>query len=271
MRYALHVPTLADPGELVEMGLAAEAAGWDGFFLWDHVFGGPAFPVPMVDPWVVLGGLAAKTERIKLGTMVTPLARRRPQKVARETVTLDHLSGGRLVLGVGLGNPPEDEYAAFGEAADSPTIAARLDEALEVVAGLWSSETYDHVGRFFTVKGAQFLPAPVQQPRIPVWVASQVSQRRTLRRAARWDGVVLAAIGQEGVDQLKGNDVVEALHEIEAYRGSLEGFDVAVVSDGLPTADVVETYADIGVTWVLATGWIDQLQDLVRSRGPAPA
>jgi alkanesulfonate monooxygenase SsuD/methylene tetrahydromethanopterin reductase-like flavin-dependent oxidoreductase (luciferase family) len=269
MRYALHVPTFADPGELVEMGVAAEGAGWDGFFLWDHVFGGPSFPVPIVDPWVVLGGLATKTEHIKLGTVVTALARRRPQKVARETVTLDHLSGGRLVLGVGLGNPPEDEYAAFGEDADPPTIAARLDEALEVVAGLWGSDTYDHEGRFFTVRGAQFLPVPLQQPRIPVWVASQPSHRRPLQRAAGWDGVVLASMGQEGADQLEASDVMEALRVIETHRGSLEAFDVAVVSDGLPAEGVGDAYAEVGVTWVLVTGWISQLQDLVRLRSPA--
>jgi alkanesulfonate monooxygenase SsuD/methylene tetrahydromethanopterin reductase-like flavin-dependent oxidoreductase (luciferase family) len=272
MRFALHVPNFADPGELVEMGVAADAAGWDGFFLWDHLFAGPAFPVPMADPWVVLGGIAASTQRIRLGTMITPPARRRPQKLAREAVTVDRLSGGRMILGVGLGNPPADEYGSFGEPADRPTIAARLDEALDVVAGLWSGEPYQHAGRFFTVRGAQFLPTPVQQPRIPIWVAAQVSRRAPLVRAARWDGVVLAALNQEGgVDPLSESAVSDALHELEYLRGGLDGFDIAAVSDGMPGDEVVEMFGDLGVTWILATGWVSRLHELIASRGSVHA
>ena len=270
MRFGLHVPNFADPEELVELAVAAEEAGWDGYFLWDHVFAGPAFPVPMVDPWALLGAVSVRTEKIKVGTAITPLARRRPQKVARETVTVDHLSGGRMVLGVGLGNPPADEYGAFGELADPPAIGARLDEALEVIRGLWSGEPFDHEGRFFTVRAAQFLPTPVQQPRIPVWVAAQVHRHAPLARAARWDGVVLADMNQEGgVDQLTEDHVRAALQEIEGHRGGLDGFDVAVVSDGIPTDGVAEMYSDVGVTWVLATGWVSQLHDLVKARTPA--
>lgn len=272
MRHALHVPNFADPNELVELGVAADEAGWDGFFLWDHVFAGPAFPVPMVDPWVVLGALAMRTGTIRLGTAVTPLARRRPQKVARETVTLDHLSKGRLTLGVGLGNPPDDEYGGFGEPNDWPTIAARLDEALEVVSGLWSGEPFDHDGRFFTVRGAQFMPPPMQEPRIPVWVAAQAGRRSPLVRAARWDGVVLAAMNQQGgVEPLTGNQLQSAVQEIKYLRGGLDGFDIAVVSEGLPNDDLDRIYTDSGVTWVLATGWVGQLQELVYTRSPVRA
>ncbi|HEX6302143.1 MAG TPA: LLM class flavin-dependent oxidoreductase [Acidimicrobiia bacterium] len=270
MRYALHPPNFADPEDLVEMGVAAEAAGWDGFFLWDHVFAGPAFPVPMADPWVVLGAVAVKTKRMRLGTAVTPLARRRPQKVARETVTVDQLSGGRMTLGVGLGNPPTDEFGAFGEAADLPTISARLDEALEVVAGLWSGQPFDHQGRFFTVRGAQFLPAPVQRPRIPIWVAAQAGYRAPLARAARWDGVVLAGMNQEGgVDPLTEDQLKTARRELAHLRSGLEGFEIAVVSDGLPSDTMSEMYVDLGVTWVLATGWVRQLNELVQARSTA--
>jgi alkanesulfonate monooxygenase SsuD/methylene tetrahydromethanopterin reductase-like flavin-dependent oxidoreductase (luciferase family) len=269
MRYALHPPNFADPEELVEMGVAAEAAGWDGFFLWDHLFAGPSFPVPMADPWVVLGAVAVRTERMRLGTAVTPLARRRPQKVARETVTVDQLSGGRMILGVGLGNPPSDEFGAFGEAADLRTISARLDEAIEVVAGLWSGQPFDHQGRFFTVRGAQFLPEPVQRPRIPIWVAAQAGYRAPLVRAARWDGVVLAGMNQEGgVDPLTEDQLKTALRELDHLRRGLERFDIAVVTDGLPSDAVSEMYADLGVTWVLATGWVSQLDELIQARSP---
>src|SRR5688500_2563825 len=197
MRFGLHVPNFAAPEELVELGVTAERAGWDGMFLWDHLYGGPAFVVPMADPWVVLGALAVRTSTLRLGTSITPLARRRPQKVARESVTVDHLSNGRMVLGVGLGNPPE-EYTAFGEPSAPETLAAKLDEALEVVVGLWSGEPFDHDGAEYTVEGAQFRPPPVQQPRIPVWAACVVPHRAPLVRAARWDGVVLAGLTAGG-------------------------------------------------------------------------
>lgn len=265
MRFALHVPNFAEPHELIDLGVAAEQAGWDGVLLWDHLYGGPNFPVPVADPWVVLGALAGRTERIRLGTAITPLARRRPQKVAREAVTVDRLSNGRMLLGVGLGNPPADEYAAFGEPSDARAIARRLDEALEVVAGLWTGAPFDHDGDHFTVRRARFLPAPVQQPRIPVWAACLTPHRTPLTRAARWDGVVLANHTDDGgVDPVSGEHLRSARDEIVRHRGDLEAFDIAVVHAGLPGPDLAETYAGLGVTWVLVTGWIAELERLAR-------
>ena len=149
MRFAVNSPPFAEPAALVDLAVAAERAGWDAFFMWDHIVVDRK-GVEIVDPWVTLGAIAARTERIRLGTCVSPLARRRPQKVARETTTLDRLSGGRLVLGVGLGVPDVD-YTTFGEEADARPVAARLDEALTVVAGLWSGEPFEHDGSNFRV------------------------------------------------------------------------------------------------------------------------
>lgn len=273
MRLALHVPNLAEPAELVDLGVTAERAGWDGVLLWDHLYGGPSFPVPIADPWVVLGALAGRTERVLLGTAVTPLARRRPQKVAREAVTVDRLSGGRMVLGVGLGNPPE-EHAAFGEPSDTGERAARLDEALDVIAGLWTAERFDHRGPRFTVEGAQFLPGPVQQPRIPVWTACLVPHRAPLARASRWDGVVLAAMTDAGGIEPVDPDVVRAARDdIAGRRGDrgLDGFALTVVSAGPPDAARAAAYAELGVAWVLVTGWMDQLRELAASPPPTRA
>jgi alkanesulfonate monooxygenase SsuD/methylene tetrahydromethanopterin reductase-like flavin-dependent oxidoreductase (luciferase family) len=131
MRFGLDLTIfgeLADPTLLVELGVAAEAAGWDGFFLWDHLVTAHAGEV--TDPWVVLAALAARTERIRLGPMVTPLARRRVPKLARETVALDHLSTGRFTLGVGLGEHDAAEFSAFGDEGDRVTRARVLDESL---------------------------------------------------------------------------------------------------------------------------------------------
>lgn len=265
MKFALHVPNFAEPGELVELATVAEGAGWDGLFLWDHLYGSPGFAVPMADPWVVLGALAVRTERLRIGTAITPLPRRRPQKVAREAATVDQLSGGRMVLGVGLGNPPE-EYRGFGERTGSRWLAGRLDEALEVVTGLWTGEPVNHDGEHFTVVDAQFLPVPVQRPRIPVWTACLAPHRVPLARAARWDGVVLSSPTEEGgAEPLPAAYLETVVEEIAQRRGTLTGFDFAVVSSGLPEQEHLDTYTELGVTWVLVTGWLDDLRRLAQA------
>jgi len=267
VRFALSVPNFAEPSELVELGVRAERAGWHGVLLWDHLFGGPGFAVPMADPWVVLGALAVRTERIRLGTAITPLARRRPQKVARESVSVDRLSVGRMVLGVGLGSPAE-EYTAFHESADPHVRSAKLDEALEVLTGLWSGEPFDHHGPHYQVAGAQFLPEPLQRPRIPIWTACATLNDKTLARAARWDGVVLAKIlDGAGIGELSVEELSRSIRDITRRRGSLEGFDVAVLNGGIPSETTLAGFAEVGATWVLVTGWMDQLHELAAA-GP---
>ncbi len=267
VRYALHVPNLAEPAHLVDIGVRAEEAGWDGLLLWDHVFGGPAFRVPVSDPWVVLGALAVRTSRVRLGTAVTPLARRRPQKLARETVTVDLLSNGRVILGVGLGDPPE-EYTAFGESAGHSTLAARLDEALDVVTGLWTAEPFDHAGQHFTVRGAQFLPAPAQRPRPPIWVACTAPHTAPLRRAARWDGVILTGtVTDRGVAPGPPRDLETAVQKIATYRGGTDDYDVVVLHPGPPSSDYVSVAHELGATWILVAAWIDGIDELA-SRSP---
>src|SRR5438067_4066679 len=192
MRYGVSMPNFADYGDvhtLVELAREAEAAGWDGFFLWEHMIFWRDLRVPIVDPWVALAAIAAGTERISLGPMVTPVARRRPWKLARETVSLDHLSRGRLILGVGLGDPADADFGVFGEETDAKVRARKLDEGLNVLAGLWGGEPFSYRGEHYRVEETVFLPRPVQSPRIPVWVGGWWPHKPPLRRAARWDGV----------------------------------------------------------------------------------
>ncbi len=270
VRFAINSPPMAEPAALVELAVAAERAGWDAFFLWDHMVVDRA-GVEIVDPWVTLGAIATRTDRIRIGTCVTPLARRRPQKVARETATLDRLSGGRLVLGAGLGFP-DDEYTTFGEAADARGVAARLDEALTVVDGLWSGEPFEHDGAHFHVERVRFLPPPVQRPRPPVWIACMLPYRRALIRAARWDGVVPMKVGAGGIEFVDPDDVASIVAEIGARRGSLEGFDVVVNAGPPPTASVAE-FAAAGANWWLTSmgdfpGWLDELRGVVDAGPP---
>src|SRR3954447_6197021 len=171
--YVAPFEELVDPRTLADLASRAEQRGWNGFFLWDHV----TYPAPVrgvADPWVALAAIACATEQLRLGPMVTPLSRRRVQKLARETVTLDHLSRGRLTLGVGLGAEGNGELEPFGEVVDARERARLLDRGLTQLDMFWAGE---------------FQPAPVQQPRIPVWVAARWPHRRPVRRAARWDGL----------------------------------------------------------------------------------
>jgi alkanesulfonate monooxygenase SsuD/methylene tetrahydromethanopterin reductase-like flavin-dependent oxidoreductase (luciferase family) len=220
---------LAEPRLVADLAARAEARGWDGFFLWDHV----AYSEPVravADPWVTLAAVAMATEAVVIGPLVTPLPRRRPHQLARETATLDRLSHGRLVLGVGIGSDSTGEFAPgrFGEEGDARARAVLLDDGLERLRAYWEGE---------------FEPRPVQRPRIPVWVAARWPHRRPLARAARWDG--LFPIDLPGPEAL-----AELVEEVNALRepGSAERFDVVVTN---PAGTDPAPWIDAGATWCL--------------------
>jgi len=251
VKFGFNVPNFdefEDVRLLARVATAVEAGGWDGFFIWDHlspVFY-PGMLVPTADTTVALTAIALATSRIRFGARVTPLPRRRAQKFARETVSLDRLSGGRLICGVGLGVPEHEEYEAFGESPAARERAQRLDESLDVVTRLWSGEAVDFDGEFLHVHTCPLLPVPVQTPRIPIWVAArQPGGPRPYGRAARFDGVFPIAPNPER-DTLSVDDVAAVRERV----GREPGFDIVV--NGPPDGDVA-AYADAGATW-----WIDR-------------
>ena len=243
MRHALTIPPygdLADPTALVDLAVAAEAAGWDALFLWDHVLRRPGDPPETADPWVVMAAIAVATERIRIGPMVTPITRRRPIKLAREATTLDHLSGGRLTLGLGLGVDTTRELSAFGEVVDARVRAERLDEGAELLCALWSGEEVDFHGEHFTADHVTALPRPVQRPRIPLWFAARAGARKPVRRAARYDGLFPI--------EVDATELGAMLDVVRTERGSLDGFDVmARPSD----ADEYRMFEEMGATWAI--------------------
>jgi alkanesulfonate monooxygenase SsuD/methylene tetrahydromethanopterin reductase-like flavin-dependent oxidoreductase (luciferase family) len=237
MRQALFIPnfgTFCDPSLVADLAARAEAAGWDGFFLWDHVVHRNG-DEPTVDPWITLAAVAIRTSQIRIGPMITPIPRRRPWNVARQAATLDHLSNGRVVLGVGLGTWGTPEFSGFSEQEDRVERAAMLDEGLEVIEELWTGEVVHHSGPHYRVDGVRFLPVPVQRP-IPIWVAGEWPNRRPMRRAARFQGVFPIRLPGPG-----------ALAEVFAIVG--EGKDVAVEGGEYP----VSAWEEAGATWVLRT------------------
>jgi alkanesulfonate monooxygenase SsuD/methylene tetrahydromethanopterin reductase-like flavin-dependent oxidoreductase (luciferase family) len=186
LRYGLYLPAFGpfgDPAVLVDLAVRAEASGWDGVFLWDHLVSGA---LPIADPWTTLGAIAQATGDLRFGPMVTPLPRRRPWVVARHASTLSRLSGGRLILGTGLGSDEFGDLSRFGEPTGLPTLSARYDEGLEVVRGVWSGRPFRHDGQNYHVTLGEGVPDP--HP-IPVWVASTAGHPRVIRRAATCDGI----------------------------------------------------------------------------------
>lgn len=244
MRFAVNIPPFAPADEIVDLAVEAEAAGWDGVFLWDHLQLQRSMQLDVHNPWVLLGAIAQATSRVMLGPLVTPLARRRPWQVVKELVTLDHLSGGRAILGVGLGFPDDDDFEAFGEAVAHAERAAQLDEALDVVDVALRDGTVHHRGTHYSVD-ADLRPLPVQRPRPPIWVAGMAPNRRPLRRAQRFDGVV--PIRSDG-EPMSAAEVADYIAPLERPAG----YDVVVTRD----AEVpVEQYEEVGVTWLVESAW----------------
>jgi alkanesulfonate monooxygenase SsuD/methylene tetrahydromethanopterin reductase-like flavin-dependent oxidoreductase (luciferase family) len=250
MKYGIYLPNFGpDVNELVAMACNAEASGWDGFFLWDHIAG---FDQPIADPWVTLGAVAARTDRIRIGMPVTPLPRRRPWKVARETVSVERLSGGRLIFGVGIGGG-EAEWGHLGEETDLKTRGAMLDEGLEVLTQLWTSHPVKYRGTYYHVEEAHFRPGPIQQPRIPIWVGGFWPNKPPFRRAARWDGVFPLFRSAAGIDD-EVRQIREVISFIQDHREDDRPFDVVAqgitrLSEPTRSQEKVLRFAEAGATW----------------------
>ena len=262
MRYAVGIPNVGDYGDprlLVELARDAEAAGWDAVLLWDHVaYRRRGWPV--ADPTVTLTAIAAATRRVRIGMLAAAVPRRRPWKLARETATLDVLSGGRLIFGAGLGSQADEEYAAFGEDGDARARADLLDEGLEVLTGLWGGELFSHQGRRYHVDETVFLPRPVQLPRIPVWIAGRWPNRPPFRRAARWDGVFPTHAEVGHADTMTPAQLEEVVaYTLRRRPAGLGDLDVVVEGhtggrDGAADRDRVAALEAVGLTW-----WVEKL------------
>jgi alkanesulfonate monooxygenase SsuD/methylene tetrahydromethanopterin reductase-like flavin-dependent oxidoreductase (luciferase family) len=270
VKYGIYAPNYGELGDarlLAETAREAEQAGWDGFFMWDHMLWTHPANGPTVDPWIALAAVAMTTEHIRIGALVTPVARRRPWKLAREIVTLDHLSGGRVVLGVGSGHDAFREYSAFGEPPGGVKLHGEmLDEGLDVLSGLWSGRPFSYSGKHYQIKEAEFLPTPVQQPRIPVWVAGMWPYKKPFRRAARWDGVV--PIGASEV--LTPGHVKVVSEYVREHRTVDAPFDLVVAGQRLMGSprfgEKAREFEHAGATWWLESFFTDEPVSLEQFR-----
>jgi alkanesulfonate monooxygenase SsuD/methylene tetrahydromethanopterin reductase-like flavin-dependent oxidoreductase (luciferase family) len=261
MKHGVHIPNVGSFGSaqvVAELAATAEDAGWDGVFVWDHVVRRER-DVDVVDPWVALTAAAVATDNVTLGPLITPLPRRRPWNVAKAAVSLDHLSGGRFVLGVGTGTHKGPEFAAFGEETDLRVRGDMLDEAVEVVRAVWSGAPVHFDGAHYRIEGVRFLPTTLRPAGIPIWAATESIQGRAVRRAATLDGVVPIEIRPADLPQL-----IDAVGRERVEGGT---FDITVVSQG----NDVDDWAAAGATWWLRElDWGLPLADAIAvvERGP---
>ncbi len=266
MKYGFVLPR-GDARTAADFAQAAEADGWDGFFVWEPVWG--------VDAWICLTAAAMKTERIRLGTMLTPISRMRPWKLASETATLDNLSGGRVILAVGLG-AIDTGFEAFGEVTDRKQRAELLDEGLDILTGLWRGQPFNYQGKHHTVHETDFqLPAePVQKPRIPIWVVGAWPSQKSMGRVVKYDGLLPAMLDETGkvrMGVVTPSELREMKAWIDAHRSPQTPFDYVLegetpVDDPQKARKIVAPYIDAGATWWIESMWAEKDLDVVLKR-----
>ncbi len=253
MQYGFVLPS-GDARTAADFAHDAEAAGWDGFFLAETVWG--------IDAWISLTAAAMRTERIRLGTDLTPLSRMRPWKLASETVTLDHLSKGRVTLAVGLG-AIDTGFEAFGEQTDRKIRAELLDEGLDILTGLWHGQPFSYAGKHYTITPTAFYPPPppLQQPRIPIWVVGAWPRMKSMSRVVRYDGILPAVMDDAGQWQATTPADIRAIAAFVATeRTATTPFDIIMEGetpgdDPAAAAAIIRQWADAGVTWWLEAMW----------------
>jgi alkanesulfonate monooxygenase SsuD/methylene tetrahydromethanopterin reductase-like flavin-dependent oxidoreductase (luciferase family) len=226
---------------LIDLACAADETGWDGFFVWDHIVISDGMPV--ADPWVLLGAIGQATTRIVIGPMVVAMPRHRPWEVARRAVTLDRLTGGRLILGVGIGYPPDVEFGTFGDPTDARVRADMLDEGLTIVQAVWSGERFGFEGQHYQVAENSFAPRPLAK--IPIWVAGMVPNLRPLRRAARFDGIYPI---RSDMERMQPEEVAMVAGFVKVHHQGDDPFDVVI---GVPEGADVDAFEEAGATWLI--------------------
>ncbi|MCE7741678.1 MAG: LLM class flavin-dependent oxidoreductase [Candidatus Heimdallarchaeota archaeon] len=267
----------ADPNIVVEFAVEAEKAGWDGIFLCDHLLFEKDEIQPIAELWVLLGAIAAKTSRIKIGTYVTPLPRYHPWQFAKMAATLDVLSNGRLILGLGIGGP-EDEFKAFGETYDTKILAEKLEEEITIIQGLWTGEPFSFSGKHYEVDNVGFLPKPVQSPRIPLIMGGMWPSKKPFVRAAQFDGAM--PIHKNFPQDLTPDEIRQIIALINSNRKTEDKFEIIVSGTGFFSPDqhksMIQSYIDSGITWwlehvnTLMQPSVEEMRKMVKQGPPRP-
>jgi len=251
MKFGFVVPW-GDAVDVADLAVAAESASWDGLFVWEPVWG--------VDAWVSLGLAAARTSRIRLGTMLTPPSRRRPWELASQVATVDRISDGRVTLSVGLG-AIDTGFESFGEECDRRIRAELMDECLDIMCGLWNGQPFEYDGQHFQIRPTEFptIGHTVQTPRVPIWCVGALGRKKSMDRALRWDGIIPQVIDDGDVRQAN-------LDEVRELRAEVGDRECDIIVEGAFSEHSPAAYAGAGATW-----WIDSMWDAVGEHSPVAA
>ncbi len=256
----IHFNELSDPETVIELAIEAEKAGWDGIFLPDHLLYDKQQIYPVTETWILLSAIAAKTNRIKIGTGVAALPRYNPWWFAKMSATLDVLSKGRLILGLGLGGP-EAEFESFGEEYNLRILAQKMDESLAIIEGLWTGEPFSFSGKHYTVKEAAFLPKPTQSPRIPMVFGGMWPTKKPFIRGARYDGIM--PIHKNFPQDLTVDELRQIISIVEENRETDDSFEIMIFGTGFfnpeKRIEQIEQYIDAGITW-----WLEHVNTLMQ-------
>lgn len=256
----IHFNELADPDIVIELAVEAENAGWDGIFLPDHIVYDKQAIYPVTETWILLSAIAARTTKIKIGTSVAALPQYRPWWFAKMTATLDVLSKGRLILGLGLGGP-ETEYESFGDKYDLKILAEKMDESLDILLGLWTGESFSYSGKHYTLDNVALLPKPIQSPRIPLIFGGMWPTKKPFVRGAKFDGIM--PIHKNFPQDLTTDELLEIKSIIKSNRTTNEPFELMIFGTGFFTPDtrkeMIKPYIDVGITW-----WLEHVNTLMQ-------
>ena len=251
---------LADPEKVIDIAIAAEESGWDGIFLPDHLLFDRNNVSSIAETWILLSAIAARTIKIKIGTYVSALPRYHPWQFAKMTATLDVLSKGRLILGIGLGGPSV-EYEAFGEQYDLRVLAEKMDESIDIIQGLWEGKHFSYSGKHYQISDACLLPKPNQTPRIPLILGGSWPNKKPFIRGAKYDGIM--PIHKNFPQDLTPQELAEIISIINKNRTAAEPFEVIVSGSSFFTPDkrkeMIQPYVDAGITW-----WLEHVNTLMQ-------
>lgn len=261
MKYGFVIPG-GNLNTILDLASAAEKAGWDGVFYWDAIYiEQPNFKPLMYDPWTVLAAIATRTKKIRIGALLTAVNRRRPWKLAREATTVDHLSGGRLIMPVGLGALDDGGYSKVGEPLDRKTRAELLDEGLDILNGLWTGKPFSYHGKHYNMKKMTFRPRPIQKPRIPIWVVGAWPRMKSMRRALKYDGLIPTKKTLSGsFAEITLDDIREIKKFVATHRKAKSAFQIiqegqTPVGSRIQGEEIVQKWEEAGATWWIESRW----------------
>jgi Luciferase-like monooxygenase len=261
MKYGFVIPG-GSLDEILDLATLSEKSGWDGFFYWDAIYLDQQL-APIYDAWTVLAAIATRTKKIRIGAMLTAVNRRRPWKLARESITVDHLSGGRLIIPTGLGALDDrGGYGSVGEPVDRKTRAELLDEGLDILTGLWSGKPFGYSGKHYKLEEMTFRETPAQKPRIPIWVVGAWPRIKSMQRAMKYDGLIPTkkTVGNESIEQVQPDDIREIQKFVSENRKAMTPFDIVQEGQtpvGKPSEGerIVDRWKASGVTWWIESRW----------------